>query len=102
MQEQQEKQVFVEHTTEQPKMKTKQESKLSKLKNVNWFGLAGGILLTAVIYFSFSNPWWLFQVGDFVSANVTPFNTNFSLLGMSFMIPLLTAVNISSLLMPSC
>lgn len=82
------------------KTKNKQEKalNLSNLKNVNWFGLAGGILLAVVIYLSFSNPWWLFQVGDFVSANVTPFNTNFNLLGTTFLIPLLTAINISSLL----
>lgn len=71
------------------------------LKNINWFGLASGILLVVVIYLSFYNPWWLFKVGDFVYANVTPFNTNFNIFGTLFLIPLLTAINISSLVLLS-
>ncbi len=78
-----------------------EQTKKSKLKYINWFGLASGILLAVVIYLSFYNPWWQFRVGDFALANVTPFNTNFNVLGTSFLIPLLTAINISSLLLLS-
>ena len=93
--------------TEKSELKTRQtnletkESKFKCLKSINWFAFASGILLAVVLYLSFSYPWWQFRIGDFVIANVTPFNTNFNVLGVSFLIPLLTAINISSLLLLS-
>jgi len=66
---------------------------------VNWFGLAGGVTTIAVIIVSLFYPWWQVTAGEnLVQANVSPLNTNFSLLGTPFTIPLISAVNIASLL----
>ena len=70
-------------------------------KNVNWIGLVSGILLIAVILLSLYNPWWQLRIGDFVYANFSPLSTNFSFLGITFLIPLLTALNVSCLLLLS-
>ena len=70
-------------------------------KNINWIGFASGILLVVVIVLSFFNPWWQLRIGDFVYANFSPVNTGFNLLGTSFLAPLLTAMNVSSLLLLS-
>jgi len=70
-------------------------------KEINWVGLASGLSLVAVIILSFFNPWWQLRIGDFVHANFSPLSTNFNFLGISFLIPLLTAINISSLLLLS-
>ena len=70
-------------------------------KNVNWIGLSSGILLIAVILLSLNYPWWQLRVGDFGYANISPLHTDFSLLGMTFLIPILKAVNISCLLLLS-
>jgi hypothetical protein len=70
-------------------------------KNVNWIGLVSGILLIAVILLSLYNPWWQLRIGDFVYANFSPLDTNFRFLGITFLIPLLTALNISCLLLLS-
>lgn len=72
-----------------------------QVKNVNWIGLASGILLIAVILLSLYNPWWQLRIGDFVYANFSPLSTNFSFLGITFLLPLLTAINISCLLLLS-
>jgi len=74
---------------------------MMQVKNVNWIGLASGILLIAVILLSLYNPWWQLRIGDFVYANFSPLSTNFSFLGITFLIPLLTAINISCLLLLS-
>lgn len=76
---------------------------------LNWFGLVGGILTILVVVFSVFYPWWQLTVsGNFgdssisvqgdLKANVSPVNTNFGFLGTSFTIPLITALNIVSLL----
>ena len=72
--------------------------KKTQFKKVNWIGLASGILLIAVTCLSIFYPWWQLKISDFVYANISPFNTNFSILGTIFLIPLLFAINISSLL----
>ena len=72
-----------------------------QLKNVNWIGLVSGTLLIAVILLSLYNPWWQLRIGDFGYANFSPLNTAFSFLGITFLIPLLTAINISCLLLLS-
>ena len=72
-----------------------------QLKNINWIGLVNGILLIAVILLSLYNPWWQLRIGDFGYANFSPLNTAFSFLGITFLIPLLTAINISCLLLLS-
>ena len=70
-------------------------------KKVNWVGLASSTLLVAVIVLSLFNPWWQLKIGDFVYANFSPLNNGFNFLGITFLVPLLTAVNISSLLLLS-
>ena len=72
-----------------------------QLKNVNWIGLISGTLLIAVILLSLYNPWWQLRIGDFGYANFSLLNTNFSFLGVTFLIPLLTAINVSCLLLLS-
>jgi len=66
---------------------------------MNWFGLAGGVTIIVLIIVSLFSPWWQITVGeDLVKANVSPVNTNFNFLGNAFTIPLLWALNLSSLL----
>jgi hypothetical protein len=66
---------------------------------INWVGLAGGVTTIALIIISLFSPWWQITVGeDLVKANVSPVNTNFNFLGNTFTIPLIWALNLSSLL----
>jgi hypothetical protein len=62
-------------------------------RNVNWIGLVSGTMLIAVILLSLYNPWWQLRIGDFAYANFSPLSTNFSFLGITFLIPLLMALN---------
>ena len=65
---------------------------------INWFGLAGGALVLALIVVSLFVPWWQLIIGDdLVTTNVSPLNTNFDLMGTSLSIPLIFALNIASL-----
>ncbi len=76
---------------------------------MNWFGLVGGILTILLVVFSVFYPWWQLTAslnlgsssiniqGD-LKANVSPVNTNFGFLDASFTIPLITALNVVSLL----
>lgn len=67
---------------------------------INWFGLVAGILTLLVIILSIFMPWWVLTVGDSLfKINASPLYTNFGLLGDSFTIPLLLALNISSILL---
>jgi len=67
---------------------------------INWFGLAGGIAVVLLIGVSIFVPWWQLLVGDsLVKANVSPIYTNFDFIGGSFTIPLLLALNISSIIL---
>ena len=55
------------------------------------------ILLVAVSVFV---PWWQLRVGDsVVAANVSPIYTNFDLIGNSFTVPLVFAINLSCILL---
>jgi hypothetical protein len=66
---------------------------------VNWFGVAGGALTLIVIVVSYYNPWWQLIIGEnLMKVNASPMNTNFGLLGNQFTIPLISALNIGSLL----
>jgi hypothetical protein len=66
---------------------------------VNWFGLAGGISVITLILASLFVPWWQLIIGDsLITTNVSPLNTNFTLIGNSLTIPLLVALNIASLI----
>ncbi|MCL1977182.1 MAG: hypothetical protein FWG55_03625 [Candidatus Bathyarchaeota archaeon] len=73
------------------------------LTKINWFGVAGGILTLIVILVSLYNPWWQLIVGEgIMKVNASPMNTNFGLLGTQFTVPLIYALNISSILTFSC
>ena len=66
---------------------------------INWFGLAGGVTTIVVIIVSLFSPWWQLTVGEnLAKANVSPLNTNFNLLGTTFTIPLIWALNVVSIL----
>lgn len=66
---------------------------------INWVGLAGGVTTIVVVAVSLFYPWWQLKVGDgLVTANVSPLNTSFSVLGTSFTMPLVWAMNIASML----
>jgi hypothetical protein len=67
---------------------------------INWFGIAGGIATILLIAISVFVPWWQLRVGDsVVAANVSPMYTNFNLIGNSFTVPLLFAINLSCVLL---
>ncbi len=67
---------------------------------MNWFGLTGGITTLLVIAISMFVPWWQLRVGDsIIAANVSPLYTNFDMIGNSFTLPAIMAVNISCILL---
>src|SRR4030042_603968 len=69
------------------------------LTKINWFGLAGGATTLVMIAVSMFYPWWQLTVGDdLLKVNASPVNTNFGLLGASFSIPFIWALNIVGLL----
>jgi hypothetical protein len=66
---------------------------------VNWVGLAGGVTTIVVVVVSLFYPWWQLRVGDgLVTANASPLSTSFDVLGTSFTMPLLWALNMASVL----
>jgi hypothetical protein len=67
--------------------------------NVNWFGFAAGIITLIVLVVSLFIPWWQLTVGDnLMNINASPVNTNFGLFGTQFTLPLISALNIVSVL----
>jgi hypothetical protein len=69
-----------------------------QFKQINWFALVGGILILVLLLVSFYFPWWQLIIGDnLFKVNVSPVNTNFSLLGTQFIIPLIWALNLGSI-----
>ena len=67
---------------------------------INWPGLAGGVAVILLVVISLFVPWWQLTVGeDLVKANVSPIYTNFDFIGSSFTIPLLLALNVSSIIL---
>lgn len=72
-----------------------------KLDRINWFGLAGGLMVVVLVFASvaYAYPWWQLTVGaGFFEANASPMNTNFSLLGNMLTIPLIYFLNLTCLL----
>jgi hypothetical protein len=62
---------------------------------INWFGLVSGILMLALVWLSILTPWWQLQIGSkLATINANPFCTNFGVLGLNFVIPILFAINI--------
>ena len=67
---------------------------------INWFGLSGATATLVLIAVSMFVPWWQLRVGDaLIAANVSPLYTNFNLMGNSFTVPALLAVNLSCILL---
>ncbi len=70
-----------------------------KIMRINWFGLVAGSVTLLTVVISLVMPWWQLTVGEgLLEVNASPVNTNFGLFGSPFRIPLLTALNIISLL----
>ena len=68
-------------------------------RNVNWFGFAAGIVTLIVLGISLFIPWWQLTVGDnLMKVNASPVNTNFGLFGAQFTLPLISALNLVSIL----
>lgn len=66
---------------------------------INWIGLAAGITTIVVIIASFFYPWWQVTAwGGRITVNLSPVNTNFNFLGTSFTVPLISALNLVSIL----
>ncbi len=70
------------------------------MKNrINWFGLAAGIVILAVLVISLFIPWWQLTIGNnLLKISASPVNTNFALLNLNFTVPLLWAWNLVSIL----
>lgn len=67
--------------------------------NVNWFGFAAGIITLIVLVVSLFKHWWQLTVGDnLMNVNASPVNTSFGLFGTQFTLPLISALNIVSVL----
>ena len=69
-------------------------------KQLNLFGLVGGITILLLIAVSVFVPWWQLTIGSpvIMTANTSPLNTNFNFLGDSFTIPLIMAFNIAAII----
>jgi hypothetical protein len=67
--------------------------------NVNWFGFVAGIITLIVLVVSLFIPWWQLTVGDnLFNVYASPVNTSFGLFGTQFTLPLISALNIVSVL----
>jgi hypothetical protein len=68
----------------------------------NWFGIAGSITIILLIIVSLFVPWWRLTVGeDLITANASPIYTSFNFVGDPFIIPLILALNIGSIILLS-
>ncbi|MCK5628245.1 hypothetical protein KAI12_02150 [Candidatus Bathyarchaeota archaeon] len=68
-------------------------------EKINWFGLAAGIVIIALVAVSFFIPWWQISAGEnLVEARVSPVNTYFNFLGDTVTVPLISALNLASVL----
>jgi len=71
-------------------------------KAVNWFALASGALMLIVVALSIFTPWWKLQIGNgsgLVTINANPFYTNFNVLRLNFVVPVLFALNIGTMVL---
>jgi hypothetical protein len=69
------------------------------MRIVNWFGLAAGIFTLVMLAVSLFMPWWRLTIGSgLFNVDASPVATNFGLMGDQFNIPLIWALNLSSIL----
>ena len=70
------------------------------LKTMNLFALAAGVLMLIVVVLSIFVPWWKLQIGSgtgLMTVNANPFYTSFGLLKLTFVIPILFAINVGTI-----
>jgi len=61
----------------------------------NWFALATGALMLVTVASSLSSPWWKAEIGSgLMTVNADPFCTSFKVLGVSYVIPIISAINV--------
>jgi hypothetical protein len=61
----------------------------------NWLALAASALMFATVASSASCPWWRAELGSgLVTVNADPFFTSFEVLGVSYVIPIIFALNV--------
>ena len=64
---------------------------------MNWFALIASIFMFATVVSSLFSPWWKMQVGsDIVTVNADPFFTSFNILGVSYIVPIIFALNVGT------
>jgi uncharacterized integral membrane protein len=69
------------------------------IKQINWLALTSGILLLILIPISIYISWWKLSVGEnLLTANASPVNNNFTLLGTQLSPGILWAANITGIL----
>jgi uncharacterized integral membrane protein len=67
-----------------------------KTKQINWFALIGGILILLLLPISIYFSWWQLTIGkNLLTINVSPVNTNITLIGTQFSAPLIWAMNLT-------
>lgn len=69
------------------------------VRQINWLGLAAGIVTLIMLVISLFEPWWQLTIGqDFVKVNASPIYMDFGLFGSQFTIPLIWALNLITIL----
>lgn len=69
---------------------------------INWVGLTAAITTFILIIISIFVPWWKLIIGNnLLLINLSPIYTNFTLIENSFVIPLILALNITSIILLS-
>jgi len=69
------------------------------IPKINWFALTGGIITIIVVIASLYIPWWQISVGELGSFGFSAVNTNAELLKTALTIPIIWALNLTSLLL---
>lgn len=73
---------------------------MSIKSGINWFALVSGVLMIVVVGLSFFTPWWQLKIGsNLATINADPFYTNFGVLGLEFVVPILFAFNIGAMVL---
>jgi hypothetical protein len=69
------------------------------MRKINWFGIVAGSLTLIVLAASIYYPWWQIVIGqDLLKINASPLNLNFGILNAPLTVPLIWALNLTSIL----
>jgi hypothetical protein len=69
------------------------------MRKINWFGIVAGSLTLIVLAASIYYPWWQIVIGqDLIKINASPLNLNFGILNAQLTVPLIWALNLTSIL----